>query len=140
MGKAIFIVGFSLIITNLFIYKDCSRNPYKWNKFDNILFYALTRFSWAFAWMLLAFYIILGHASYLTALLCNNIFNSLGRIVFIMYLITPIVMMVVYSSTVSGVFMTIIYDIYMVFGHFILAIIFGILIYIFIQYPLNKII
>jgi hypothetical protein len=120
-GYGMLIVGLVFVITNLFISYNCTLNPYQWNGFENIVFFTTTRSSYALGWMLIAFHIILGHSTAGKAILGNPIFNTLGKLVYIAYLITPIIMMCIYASTWDGVFMSIVFNMTLGFGHQITA-------------------
>lgn len=125
-----------MIIINLFISYGCTKTPYAWSKAANMAFFALTRVTYALGWMMLIFYIILGHSRVGLFVLSNPPMNAAGRLVYISYLISPIIMMVVYSNTYSGVFMTLVGNITLGMGHMTLAFTFGALIFILIQWPI----
>jgi hypothetical protein len=104
-------------------------NPYAWPKSANIAFFCLTRSSYALGWMLLAFYIIFGHSNIGKLMLCNPAFNAMGKLVYPAYLVSPIIMMIVYSNTDHGIFMTMLGNMTLGMGHMFIAFIFGFFIY-----------
>lgn len=120
-GKLMLYTGVAFIVTNLLISYNCTQNPYEWTKLDNILFFCLTRLSYGVGWLLLAFYIILGHTNIGQMILASPPFLALGKLVYCIYLIFPIIMMIVYSSTVKGVFMSLIGNIYLGMGNMMVA-------------------
>ena len=118
-----------MILTNLFISYGCTKTPYAWTKAANMAFFSLTRSTYSLGWMFIAFYIILGHSRVGRIIMGNPAFNACGRLVYIAYLISPIVMMIVYSNTDSGVFMTLVGNITLGMGHMMVAFIGGFIIY-----------
>ena len=123
--------GVILIVINLFISFFCTKNPYAWTKAANMAFFSLTRSTYSLGWLLIAFYIILGHTTVGKFALCNPAFNAMGKIVYITYLISPVVMMIIYSNTDHGVFMTLVGNITLGMGHMMLAFVVGFMIYAF---------
>ena len=103
-------------------------------------FFSLTRSSYALGWMFIAFYVILGHTSIGTIILSSPAFNAAGKLVFVAYLISPIIMMIVYSNTDHGVFMTLVGNMTLGMGHMFLAFVFGFIIYALIQWPIIRVI
>jgi hypothetical protein len=130
--------GLLMIIVNLFISYFCSQNPYAWPKAANIAFFCFTRSSYALGWMLLGFYIIFGHSNLGIMMLGNPVFNALGKLVYPAYLISPIVMMIVYANTDHGVFMSQLGNMTLGMGHMFIAFIAGFFIYILIQWPITR--
>ena len=130
--------GLFLVIMNLFISHFCSQNPYAWPKSANVAFFALTRSSYTLGWMLIAFYIIFGHSDMGKNALGSPMFNALGKLTYSAYLISPIIMMVVYSNTDHGIFMTLVGNMTLGIGHLIIAFIFGFIIYFLIQWPIIR--
>ncbi len=125
-------LGLILIIINMFISYFCTMNPYAWPKSANMAFFSLTRSTYALGWMLIAFYIILGHSNIGKLILMNPVFNAVGKLVYPAYLISPIIMMVVYSNTDHGIFMTMIGNVTLGMGHMMIAFSIAAVIYIFI--------
>jgi hypothetical protein len=127
-----------LIVINLFISFFCTKTPYAWSLLANMAFFGLTRFTYSLGWMLVAFYIILGHSNIGLIILANPAMNAAGRLVYVSYLISPIIMMIVYSNTDHGIFMTMVGNVTLGMGHMFLAFTFGFLIYALIQWPIIR--
>lgn len=137
-GKVLLWLGVVLIVVNLFIAYTCSLTPYDWSKLGNGLFFALTRFTFSLGYLFIAFYIFFGHSNLGRLVLGNFGFNAVGKLVYIIYLITPIIMMVVYASTKTGVYMTMINCIYLGMGHMMVGFIIGFLVYVFLNWPILR--
>ena len=88
--------------------------------------------------MLIAFYLIFGHSLTGKLALSNPIFNAAGKLVYSAYLISPIIMMIVYANTDHGIFMTLVGNMTLGMGHMFIAFIFGFLIYLMIQWPIIR--
>ena len=97
------LTGVLFIVINLFISYFCTKNPYAWPSSANMAFFSLTRSTYTLGWFLVAFYIIFGHSNIGKFALANPVFNAAGRLVYIAYLISPIIMMIVYSNTDHGI-------------------------------------
>ena len=121
--------GLLMIIVNLFISYFCTKNPYAWPKAANIAFFCFTRSSYALGWMLLAFYIIFGHSDIGKLALGNPIFNAMGKLVYPAYLISPIIMMIVYGNTDHGIMMSMLGNMTLGMGHMFVAFIVGFFVY-----------
>ena len=80
----------------------------------------------------------MGHTDLGRKGLGNYGFNTVGRTLYMVYLISPIVMMVVYSSTERGVFMTFIGNTYLGIGNLVLSFLFAIFIYLFFEFQVMK--
>lgn len=130
--------GLTLIITNLFISYGCTKNPYAWSNFGNMAFFSLTRSSYSLGWMLVAFYIFFGHTKVGMVLLASSPINGCGRLVYPAYLISPIVMMVVYCNTDHGIMMTLIGNVTLGMGHLMISFIIGAMMYIMIMFPIKR--
>lgn len=137
-GKVLLYTGLVFVITNLFISYGCTKNPYGWSKIANMAFFSLTRFTYSLGWMMIAFYIILGHTKIGKMILANPAFNGCGRLVYPAYLISPIVMMIVYANTDHGIMMTLIGNVTLGMGHLMISFIVGAMIFIFIQWPIIR--
>ncbi len=81
---------------------------------------------------------IFGHSNIGKSALANPIFNAAGKLVYATYLISPIIMMVVYSNTDHGIFMTLVGNMTLGMGHVFISFIFGFLIYMMIQWPIVR--
>lgn len=84
--------------------------------------------------MILAFYIFFGYSKLGREKLGNPAFNALGKLVFMAYLISPIIMMMVYSNDERGVFMTLVGNTYLGIGHLFVSFIMGFIAYLFIEH------
>jgi peptidoglycan/LPS O-acetylase OafA/YrhL len=138
VGKLILYAGLTMIITNLFISYGCTKTPYAWSNVGNMVYFSLTRFCYSLGWICIAFYIILGHTKVGKVLLASAAFNGCGRLVYPAYLISPIIMMVVYCNTDHGVMMTLLCNVTLGMGHLTLSFIIGAIIYIMIQWPIKR--
>ena len=128
--------GLLMILTNLFISYGCTKDPYAWSKTANMVFFSLTRSTYSLGWMLIAFYVILGHTRIGKMILINPSFNAAGKLVYPAYLIAPIVIMIVYSNTDHGIMMTMNVNMFLGMGNMILAFSIGFFLYVFIQWPM----
>ena len=137
-GKLMLYSGLIMIIINLFISFFCTKNPYAWPKDANIAFFCLTRSSYALGWMLVAFYIIFGHSNLGKLILGNPAFNAMGKLVYPAYLISPIIMMIVYANTDHGIFMSMLGNMTLGMGHMFIAFIVGFFVYSLIQWPITR--
>lgn len=104
--------------------------------FENIAFYTLTRLSFSLGFMMIAFYIILGHSPTSKLVLGGPINNIAGHLIYPIYLISPIVMMLCYSSTDHGIFMTLSANFDFFCGHFVCSFFVALLMFLFIQWPI----
>jgi len=136
-SKFMLLSGLVMIFTNLFISYGCTKDPYAWSKLDNILFFSLTRPTYSLGWLLVVFYVILGHTSLGRMILANPGFNAAGKLIYPAYLISPIVMMIVYSSTDHGIMMSMSVNITLGMGHMVLAFGVGFFIYLLLQWPMT---
>lgn len=125
-----------MAVTNIFISYGCSKDPYSWSKLDNMAFYSLTRLSFSLGCMMIACCIILGHSPVLKIILGSPILNIAGHLVYPVYLISPIIMMLLYSSTDHGTFMTLLVCIDFAMGHIVITFSVAFIIYLFIQWPI----
>jgi hypothetical protein len=130
--------GLLMIITNLFISYFCTKTPYAWPKVANIAFFCLTRSTYTLGWLLLAFYIIFGHSVLGRKLLGNLAFNAMGKLIYPAYLISPIIMMIVYGNTDHGIFMSMLGNMTLGMGHMFVAFIVGFFVYALIQWPITR--
>ena len=64
----------------------------------------------------------------------NEVTNMLGKSLYLVYLISPILMMVVYSESDRGVFMTFIGNMYLGIGNLLLSFVFAVLLYLLFEY------
>jgi hypothetical protein len=138
LGKAMMLFGVLFIVINLFISFFCTKNPYAWPSSANMAFFSLTRSTFTLGWFLIAFYIIFGHSNIGKFALANPVFNAAGRLVYPAYLISPIIMMIVYSNTDHGVFMTLLGNMTLGMGHMFIAFFFGFFIFVLIQWPIIR--
>jgi hypothetical protein len=83
---------------------------------------------------MISFYIFMGHSNLGRNSLGNVVFRQLGKILYIVYLIAPIIMMIVYANTERGVFMTFVGNSFLGIGHLFLAFIFGFISYLFLEF------
>lgn len=134
LAKTCMLLGVTLIFMNMFLTYQPGMDAYKWTTFQNVAFYVSSRLTYALGWMLLAFYMFMGYSKLGINSLGNSTFCLLGKTLFCVYLIAPIIMMVVYASTETGVFMTLIGNSYLGIGHLFLAFIFAVFIYLFLEY------
>lgn len=130
--------GVLFIVINLFISFFCTKTPYAWPASANMAFFSLTRSTFTLGWFLVAFYIIFGHSNIGKFALANPVFNAAGRLVYAAYLISPMIMMIVYSNTDHGIFMTLLGNMTLGMGHMFIAFFFGFLIYVLIQWPIIR--
>lgn len=136
-AKLMLLAGLVMILTNLFISFGCTKDPYGWSKLDNILFFDLTRATYSLGWLLIAFYVLFGHTDLGRMVLINPGFNAAGKLIYGAYLVSPIVMMVVYSNTDHGVTMSMPTNITLGMGHFVVAFVLAFVIYLFLQWPMT---
>ena len=137
-AKVLMYFGLALILVNLFISFACTKNPYAWSVAANCAFFSLTRSTYALGWMIIAFYVIFGHTNVGKIILTNPGMTACGRLVYISYLISPIVMMIVYSNTDHGIFMSMAGNVTLGMGHMMISIIAGAMIYVTIQWQIMR--
>lgn len=133
-GKVMLLLGVVFFVINLFISFFCTKTPYAWSKTANMAFFSLTRSTYSLGWMLIAFYILFGKTNVGNFALANPAFNGCGRLVYPAYLIAPIVMMIIYSNTDHGVFMTLVGNMTLGMGNMVLAFVFAAIAYMLIQW------
>jgi peptidoglycan/LPS O-acetylase OafA/YrhL len=136
-GIGMLLLGLGCIFTNLFISFACTKDPYAWSKGANMAFFSLTRSSYSLGWLLIAFYLILGHSPTGLRSLARPGFNAAGRLVYPAYLISPIIMMIVYCNTYAGTMMSMAVNVILGMGHMVIAFTVGFAIYTFIEWPMK---
>ncbi|CDW89299.1 UNKNOWN [Stylonychia lemnae] len=137
-GKIIMLSGVGFIVTNFFVTYEPTQDAHNWNNAGNTTYLVLSKITFAMGWMMLAFYIFLGHSKLGRNALGNPLFNALGKLVYLAYLTAPIIMMIVYSNDQRGTFMTFVGNAYLGIGHIFVTFIAGVLIYILVEYQLKK--
>ncbi len=97
-AKLIMLSGVTMVVTNFFVTYEPGIDAYSWSNGANTAFFIFSRTTCCFGWMIIAFYIFLGWSKMGKNSLGNPLFNTLGKMVFLAYLISPIIMMMVYSN------------------------------------------
>ena len=105
-----------------------------WSTAANTAYLMLSKITFALGWIIIAFYIFLGHSKMGRNALGNPFMNLLGKQVYLAYLTAPIIMMMVYSNDERGVFMTFVGNSYLGIGHLLVTFIIGFFIYIFLEF------
>jgi hypothetical protein len=83
---------------------------------------------------LIVLYLFLGHSKGGLQKLGNPFFNALGKLVYLSYLVSPIIMMIVYANNERGVFMTFVGNTYLGIGHLMVTFLMGFVAYLFIEW------
>lgn len=94
------------MLVSLFAPFPVMQYPYKWSDETNALYYVLSRIGWAYSFMVFFFFIILGHSTILKNATQNWIVNTLGAMIWPIYLIAPLVYMNMYCTEDFANYMT----------------------------------
>lgn len=137
-AKMVMLSGVALIVTNFFVTYKPGQDAYSWSTTANTIYLMFSKLTFALGWLLLAFYIFMGHSKMGREALGNPFMNLLGKEVYLSYLIGPIVMMIVYSNDERGVFMTFVGNTYLGIGHLLVIFIIGYVIYILLEFQVKK--
>lgn len=132
------LAGVTLVVTNFFVTYEPGIDAKNWSDGANTAFFILSRTTCCIGWMIIAFYIFFGWSKMGRNFLGNTMFNTLGKIVFLAYLISPIIMMMVYSNQERGVFMTLVGNTYLGIGHLLVTFILGFFIYLLVEWQLKR--
>lgn len=145
---------------NFTVTQQANLDPYSWSRELNAVYFDLSRMSWAFAMMLFAFFSII-HDSYDKGTQnreflnmemgqegmalwqyeeMSPIMNVFGRILYSVYLVAPIIMMCFNDYEDGGVFMTMVGNSYIGMGHVFVCIMVCMFVYMFVEYPMDRLI
>ena len=99
-----FLVGFALVMTNLLIGHSAIASPYSWTMTENVLYFTLTRPTYAIGIHMILFVFWTGGFTFGKAFIGRALFRVLGKLSFESAMITPLMVQLIYSTLESGIF------------------------------------
>jgi hypothetical protein len=100
------LVGGGLVATDLLIARSATAKPYAWSEEQNIMYYALTRWTYVIGGMLIAFAIFFSPNTLIKELLRRPFFRMCGNLCLLCALMTPIIIQLNYNSLPDGQFIS----------------------------------
>lgn len=99
-----FLVGFALVMTNLLIGHSAIASPYSWTMTENVIYFTLTRPTYAIGIHMILFVFWTGGFTFGKAFISRALFRVLGKLSFESAMITPLMVQLIYSTLESGIF------------------------------------
>jgi len=134
---ACMLLGVALVIANAFVGFTAIRDPYSWSTWGNVCFFGFTRSTYVIGCFLVVFALFGGRFPILKRAFSNAYFNALGRLSFCVYLIHPIVIMMLYSGTARGLYLSVESVMAFGLGNILLSFTFAFVIYLLVEHPLK---
>ena len=134
------LTGLGLILTCLFSGYEALKDPYSWPPWKNYLYFALIRPAYVIGCMLLFTAMVTGHFNSGMRCLRNTYFRALGKISFESALVSPMVITLAYQGQEYPMYLTIPGGIAFGMGNIISILSVSILIYLFLEYPIKRLV
>ena len=138
LKMTMFAVGFGLILANLLIGHSAIAAPYSWTVTENVLYYTLTRPTYALGVHMILFVFFIDGFSLGKAFLSLPLFRTLGKLTFESALITPIMVQLIYSQLPDGLYVQFNKVLELALGNIVAVMIGGIFMYILFEYPFRR--
>ena len=127
----------ALMIYTIFAPYPREIDPTGWSNTQNALYYATSRFSWAFCWMIIFFMLVMDYAPLLKCMVSNHRTNVAGALIWPSYIFAPIIYMNCYSTMEESFYMTMLGNVILGIGSMFVTLIFSLLFIMFIQGPID---
>jgi hypothetical protein len=132
-------VGGSLMLTDLLIAHTALADPYSWTMTQNMLFFGLTRTTYSFGGMLIAFSMFFGSFNFGKEVLLRPFFMMGGSLCLVSALITPLMLSLNFNSAPDGFFVTFYVVIAVGLANIFVITLISLLLYMLLQYPIEKV-
>lgn len=132
------VIGGGFIATDLLIARSANAKPYSWSEKQNMMYYALTRWTYVIGGMLIAFAIFFSPNTLVKELLRRPFFRMCGNLCLLCALMTPFVIQLNYNSLPDGLFVSFYVVIELGLANMMLITMASLVMYLLIQNPLQK--
>lgn len=102
-----------------------------------MVFLGLMRPAFGLAVMLIFFIVAMGQFRFIFLILNNYVFRTIGKITFPFILTYPLIILITYASSRTGFYLSWYNVIFISFANMVLETIIGVLLYLFIEYPVQ---
>ena len=127
----------ALMVYTIFAPFPSEMAPKNWSNTQNALYYAISRFTWAFCWMVIFFMLVMDYAPLLKCMCSNSYANVAGTLVWPSYIFAPLIYMNCYSTMEESFYMTMLGNVILGIGSMNVTLIFSVIFIVFIQSPID---
>jgi len=131
------IIGGSFVVLNAFVAYSGVKDSYSWSIMDNMVYYGLSRPIYVLGCFMVLFAFFSGKLEIARKGFGNTYWIALGRLTYGVYLISPIVLTVLYAGTQRGLYTTSEALKYYGVGQILLSFVLSFLMFVFVEYPLK---
>ena len=135
-----FLVGFALVMANLLCGHSAIASPYSWSMTANVLYFTLTRPTYAIGIHMILFVFWTGGFTFGKAFISRALFRVLGKLSFESALITPLMVQLIYSTLENGIFVQFNKVLELGLGNVVCVMIAAFFLYLLFEYPFRRVI